>query len=68
MKDLAREVLHKHMETAMENLRRNRMEAYFVSRKEDVVPQVRALLRPGDTVGRRRLRNLEGCWDFGSAA
>lgn len=50
MKDLARKVLHKHMETAMENLRRNRMEAYCVSRKEDVVPQVRALLRPGDTV------------------
>ncbi len=50
MMELAREIVRKQMETAMENLRKNRMDAYYVSRKEDVVPQVRALLRPGDTV------------------
>ena len=50
LKDLPREVLHLQMQAAVENLRKNRMDAYLVSRKEDVVPQVRALLHAGDSV------------------
>ena len=50
MKDLPREVLHLQMQAAVENLRKNRMDAYLVSRKEDVVPQVRALLHASDSV------------------
>ena len=50
LKDLPREVLHLQMQAAVENLRKNRMDAYLVSRKEDVVPQVRALLHTGDSV------------------
>ena len=50
LKDLPREVLHLQMQAAVENLRKNRMDAYLVSRKEDVVPQVRALLHASDSV------------------
>ena len=50
MKDWPREVQHLQMQAVMDNLRKNRMEAYLVSRKEDVVPQVRALLHTGQSV------------------
>ncbi len=49
MNEFVREVTRLQLQTAMENLRKNQMEAYLVSRKEDVVPLVRTLLRPGET-------------------
>lgn len=45
-----RAVMEKQIAIVMKNLRKNRMEAYYVSSKEEVAAQVVALLRPGDTV------------------
>lgn len=39
------------IEKVLENLRKNRMEAYFVERREEVVPLIKTLIREGDTVG-----------------
>ncbi len=38
------------IEKTMEALRQNNMQAYFVEKKEDVVPLVKTLLKKGDTV------------------
>ena len=39
------------IDKVLENLRKNRMEAYFVERREDVVPLVKTLIQEGNTVG-----------------
>jgi len=38
------------IEKVLENLRKNRMEAYFVERREEVVPLIKTLIKEGDTV------------------
>lgn len=45
----------------MAALKKNKMEAYFVPEKEDVVPAVAALLQPGDTVAVGGSKTLEEC-------
>lgn len=44
------QALKAKIEKTMENLKRNRMEPYFVETKQEVLPLVRALLKQGDTV------------------
>ena len=39
------------IEKVLENLRKNRMEAYFVEHREEVVPLIKTLIKEGDTVG-----------------
>lgn len=39
------------IENVMTNLRRNRMEAYFVPQLADVLPLVESMIKKGDTVG-----------------
>lgn len=42
--------MNETIKTVMENLKKNRMEAYFVSTKVEVVPLVKSLLKSGETV------------------
>lgn len=50
MTDPRTRITTKQIEQTMKNLRKNRMEAYFVPTKADVVPKVAELLHEGDTV------------------
>ncbi len=45
-----RKMLKLQAETVIEALEKNNMQGFYVDRKEDVVPKVEELLRPGDTV------------------
>lgn len=48
--DPKKAVMEKQIQLVMKNLRKNRMEAYYVPHKEAVAAQVAALLHPGDVV------------------
>ena len=45
----------------IEALKKNKMEAYYLASKEDVVPAVAALLHPGDTVAVGGSKTLDEC-------
>lgn len=49
----------KKIETAMRNLEKNNMKAYFVETKADVVPLVRTLINEGDTVSNGGSQSLK---------
>lgn len=44
-------IMQMQIQKTIQSLKGNRMEGFFVPSKEDVVPKVRELLHPGDTVG-----------------
>ena len=48
--DVKQLIWEKQIQTVMKNLRKNRMEAYYVPSRDAVASQVAALLHPGDTV------------------
>ena len=52
-------ILGKRIAETMENLRRNRMQPYFVTSRTEVVPKVQELLREGDTVAAGGSMTLE---------
>lgn len=43
-------IMMKRVERTMENLRKNRMKAWYVESRKDVVPLLETLIRDGDTV------------------
>ena len=43
-------VMKKRIERTVENLRKNRMQAFFVESRKDVVPLLETLMKEGDTV------------------
>jgi L-lactate utilization protein LutB len=55
---------HKDMTTiekTMERLRRNRMAAYYVEKKEDVLPLVKSLMKEGETVTHGGSETIKQC-------
>ena len=51
MNEARKQVMEMQIRKTMENLRKNRMEAYYVETAAEVPEQVEALLREGDVVG-----------------
>ena len=55
---------HKDMtiiEKTMERLKRNRMAAYYVEKKEDVLPLVKSLMKEGETVTHGGSESIKQC-------
>ena len=50
MEQNLQKVIEKRIERTMEALRKNRMEAYYVKTKEEVVPLIEQLCQPGENV------------------
>ena len=61
MKEFLGEVLGQRMERTAKALEKNRMDAYIVSSREEVVPLIRSLLHPQDTVAVGGSVTLDEC-------
>ena len=53
MEQNLQKVIEKRIERTMESLRKNRMDAYFVKTKEEVVPLIESLCKGRKRCGRR---------------
>lgn len=61
MKEFLGEVLTQRMERTAKALEKNRMEAYLVGSKEEVLPLIRSLLHPQDVVAVGGSATLDEC-------
>lgn len=55
------EVLKKRIDKTIKNLERNNMQGYYVEKKEDVIPKLKELMMPGETVAVGGSVTLDEC-------
>ena len=61
MNEYLANTIRQRMERTAEALKKNRMEAYLVKDRTEVVPLIRSLLHPGDTVAVGGSASLDEC-------